>query len=81
MEFTIKFQDGPVKEVGINGIQNEDLLEILIDRMEYLQTMQDGKYSCIENEGTLLCLRAALREQVLRTEKRIARGTEGTNKV
>ena len=33
----INFQEGPVKESGINGCHNEDLLAIVIDRLQYFQ--------------------------------------------
>lgn len=42
----IKFQHGPIKENGINGIQNVDLLNIVIDN---LQHFQKGDFSCREN--------------------------------
>jgi hypothetical protein len=77
----IKFQDGPIKEAGVNGIQNEDLLQVLINRLEYFQTNDSGRYACQENEDTILLLRVALRQQVLRTSRRQQRGVEGTNKV
>jgi hypothetical protein len=78
---SIKFQDGPIKEVGINGIQNEDLLRILIDRLEYLQGMDNGRYACQENYDTKILLGVALRQQELRTKKRTQRGVEGTNNI
>jgi len=36
----VSFQDGPVKETGINGIHNEDLLVIVLDRLEGFQRGQ-----------------------------------------
>lgn len=77
----IKFQKGPVKEFGVNGIQNEDLLDILIDRLTYLQTFEDGKYACKDNEYALLHLRGAKENLLARTAHRIKRGVEGTNQV
>ena len=47
---TISFQNGPIGEVGVNGITNEALLAILIDRLEGFQS---SKYACEENETAL----------------------------
>lgn len=81
VEQIIKFQDKPVKEVGVNGIQNEDLMDVLIDRLEYFQSMEGGRYACEENETSLVCLKAAKRAQVIRMRSRIQRGVEGYNAV
>ena len=80
-EDIIKFQDGPIKENGVNGVQNENLLEILIDRIEYLQGMDGGRYACQENMDTLVCLKMALRRLKNRTDARKRRGVEGTSQV
>ena len=81
IEQSIKFQDGPIKDVGVNGIQNEDLLDILIDRLEYLQEKDGGKYACEENDDSLALLKATLRRQTIRTTKRQQRNIEGTSQV
>lgn len=75
----IKFQDGPIKEVGVNGVQNLDLIDILMDRMNYLQTMNEGKYACIDNEYMILHLRAFKELDEARTRARQKRNVEGTN--
>ena len=70
---SIKFQDGdPHKEV--NGVTNEILLAIVIDR---LQGMQDGPFACDENAYALTNLENALRELKVRTETRAKRGVLG----
>ena len=46
----IHFQDGPIKEVGINGVANEDLIVMVMHR---LRQFQDTDYACKENEETL----------------------------
>lgn len=47
---TILFQNGPIKEVGVNGYTHEALLAILIDRMEHFQA---GPYAIARGvEGT-----------------------------
>ena len=72
----VKFQKGPVKENGVNGISNEDLLAIVIDRLE---GFQKGEFACIENEIALHQLRSALAMLNFRTKERIKRGVEGTS--
>jgi len=72
---TINFQDGPVKEIGINGIQNEPLIAILIDRITMLNTL----FPCPENLLALKHLGEALEALEFRTKNRIARGVEDQN--
>lgn len=72
----IGFQNGPIKEAGINGVTHEALLAILIDRMEGFQA---GPYKSVENEHALKSLRDALAYLQARTKARIARGVEGTH--
>lgn len=71
-----EFQNGPIKEVGVNGVTHEALLAILIDRLE---KFQEGEYACEDNGATLISLRVALRNLQKRTMRRIARGVEGTH--
>ena len=73
---TIAFQKGPVKEVGVNGCHNEDLLAIVIDRLEGFQS---GDLACDENAGALICLEKALWWLDKRTNDRIKREVEGTS--
>lgn len=77
----IKFQNGPVKEVGVNGIQNIDLIDILIDRMIYLQTFENGKYASFDNDCMLTRLREFRTLDLARTSARKKRDVEGTSKV
>jgi len=74
----IKFQRGPIKEVGTNGVTHEVLLAILIDRMEGFQS---GQFACAENATALELLRLTLTVLKDRTAKRVERGVEGTNVV
>lgn len=74
----ISFQNGPIKEVGTNGVTHEALLAILIDR---LQHFQKGEYSCRENAIALTHLEEAVMWLQKRTRDRLARGVEGTHKV
>ena len=73
---TLLFQNGPIKEVGVNGVTHEALLAILIDRMRHFQS---GPYACPANENALAHLEGALSNLQERTRARIARGVEGTH--
>ena len=72
----VSFQDGPIKEFGVNGITQEALLAIVIDR---LRSFQAGHYACEENRVALTYCEAALKALQTRTLARIKRGVEGTN--
>lgn len=72
----VEFQNGPVKEAGINGISNEALLAIVEDR---LLGFQSGPFSCRENAIALTKLQEAMMWLQKRTLDRIRRGVEGTN--
>lgn len=72
----IHFQEGPIKECGVNGVANEDLLNMVLCR---LQHFQDSKYSCPENTAAVAYIEKALQELRARTNKRIALGVEGTS--
>lgn len=73
---SIDFQNGPIKENGVNGIMNEDLLCIVIDR---LQGFQSGEYSCRENAIAITKIEEALLWLRKRTTDRELRGVEGTS--
>ena len=49
-ESLILFQNGPIQEVGVNGITHEVLLAIVIDR---LRSFQAGPYPSPENKMAL----------------------------
>lgn len=74
----IRFQNGPVKEFGVNGCHQEDLLAIVIHR---LQSFQAGKFACRENALALVKLEEAMLWLNHRTSARTARGVEGTNQL
>ena len=76
LDFT--FQKGAIKENGVNGVQNEDLIAICIDR---LQAFQKGPFSCRENAVALTKLEEALMWLEKRTNDRKARNVEGTTKI
>jgi hypothetical protein len=72
----ILFQNGPIKEFGVNGITQEALLAIVIDR---LRSFQSGPFACEDNAVALNHCEQALQALQKRTLARIARGVEGTH--
>lgn len=75
---TINFQKGPVRENGGNGCSQEDLLAIVIDR---LQSFQNGPFPCRENAIALTKCQEALHWLNHRTAERTRRGVEGKNQI
>lgn len=73
----INFQNGPVKENGVNGLTSEALLAILIHRTKVL----DGNFPCEENKHAIGYMENALALFEQRTKDRQKRGVEGFNKV
>lgn len=53
----INFQDGSVDKKGVNGVLDEDLILMIIKRIECIQKT---KYRCSENDLALLKLEEAL---------------------
>lgn len=74
----VNFQNGPVKEFGINGCHQEDLLAIVIDRLE---SFQKGPFACRENALALTHIEEAMHWLNHRTKDRDQRGVEGTNQI
>lgn len=72
------FQNGPIAQEGINGLTNEILLAIVIDRLEGFQS---SKYACEENALALAHCLEALSALESRTRARTERGVEGTHEV
>lgn len=70
------FQNGPIKEVGVNGLTHEVLLAIVADR---LRSFQAGPYACRENALALTKIEEALHWLHHRTLARVRRGVEGTH--
>ena len=73
----LRFQDGPINEVGVNGITQEALLAIIIDR---LRSFQAGPFSCRENALALTKCEEAMHWLHHRTRDRVERGVEGQTK-
>lgn len=71
----IDFQNGAIKEVGVNGVTHEVLLAIVRDRLE---DFQKGPYACTENAVALHYVVAAQLALEKRTKRRTEQGIEGT---
>jgi len=72
------FQDGPILEAGVNGLTQEVLIAIIIDRLEGFQA---GPFACRENALALTKLQEAQMWLQKRTRDRMTRGVEGTHTV
>jgi hypothetical protein len=77
-EKVVLFQNGPIAEAGVNGITQEVLIAICIDR---LRSFQSGPFACKANACALTHLEEALHWLQQRTIERMRRGVEGTNNV
>ena len=85
----IDFQNGPINEAGYNGISNEALIAVVIDRMRGFQHGRKpdgsfdfasrGPFACKENACALTHLEESLMWLQKRTRDRMARGVEGTH--
>lgn len=75
---SIQFQCGPIKEFGVNGVMNEDLIVMVIDRLIHFQ---ETEFKCRENALALTKLEEALMWLRKRTEERERRNVEGTHRV
>lgn len=73
---TILFQNGPINEVGVNGVTQEALLAVVADR---LRSFQAGPYACRENALALTKIEEAQHWLHHRTRARMVRGVEGTH--
>lgn len=72
----ILFQNGPIKENGVNGLTQEALLAVVAHRLECFQA---GPYACESNASALVHVLRALEILKDRTRERQARGVEGTH--
>lgn len=73
----IPFQTGPIPANGINGVTNESLIAIVIDRLE---GFQNGNLANRYNSAALHSLHSALASLKQRTIDRLGRGVEGQMK-
>ncbi len=75
-ELSVTIQDGPIGEVGINGVQVTDLLEYVLEVYKSL----NKAFPCRENSLTITHIEEALHWQDARTKDRLKRQVEGLNK-
>ncbi|HEY8560506.1 MAG TPA: hypothetical protein VIL74_09025 [Pyrinomonadaceae bacterium] len=73
-ETAIKFQKGGLKETGVNGITDQSLIAIVLDRMVGFQA---GPYASVYNEPVIDHLKGALGEMAKRYDLRATLGIEG----
>lgn len=71
----IKFQCGPISEVGVNGTSIENILALLIERLQGFQT---SNFRCRENALAITKIEEAIMWLEYRTKRRIRQGVEGT---
>ena len=74
----VDFQEGPIKENGVNGCSNEDLVLMIITRLE---SFQNSDYACEENQKAIDYFMKGIDALRERTNKRISRGVEGTSTI
>ena len=70
----IKFQDGPVDEHGVNGVQLVDVLKVCLARYQALNRV----LPCRENSIVVTKLQEAIMWDDERTSRRTAQGVEGS---
>jgi hypothetical protein len=70
----VNFQKGPVQESGANGCFMEDLLAIVIDRLECFQA---GPFPSKHNAKALEYVQKAMDQLNARTKDRTKRGVQG----
>lgn len=75
---SVRFQNGPIKEVGVNGIHNEDLIAMVICRLEHFN---ESDYKSQDNAMAITKLEEALMWLGKRTRARERRGVEGTSEI
>ncbi len=75
-QVTFQLQDGPIKEVGVNGVQIDDVIA-------WAKTVIEGfnvKFPCRENSMIVTKLDEALLWSIKRKLDREKRGVEGRDK-
>lgn len=72
---SVKLQDGPIGDVGINGIQLTELLDLVKEVYKEL----NAAFPCRENSLTITKIEEAIHWQDARTKDREARKVEGKN--
>ncbi len=73
---TFTVQDGPIGDVGVNGMQVTDMLIFVKEVYKSL----NHAFPCRENSLTITKIEEAIHWQDARTKDRESRGVEGQNK-
>ena len=73
-EVTLNFQNGGLKEVGANGITDQALIAIALDRV---RSFNEGQFRCRENSMIITKLEEAMMWMEKRSNDRARRGVEG----
>lgn len=71
--FTIVFQNGAM-ELGRNGATTEEVLDVLIEHIEFFQK---GPFKCAENDAALAGLHLTKEAVLSRAKKRIDQDLKG----
>lgn len=72
---SIKFQEGPIPEVGVNGAHIEDVIDLLVER---LRGFNEGPLRCRENSLAITHLEEAGNWLLRRQVNRLEQGVQGT---
>lgn len=79
----IDWQNGPLgrgaERKPPNGAFVEDVIEAARQRIEFYQTVADGRFACMENAFAIELLERALANLDSRTQRRERAGVEGTH--
>lgn len=75
-KISFKLQEGAINEVGLNGVQVDEVLHFTRTYLEVLNT----SYPCDENVETIKAINNAIVWQKKRTKDRQVRGVEGYSK-
>jgi len=70
----LNFQNGGLREVGANGITEQALIAVVLDR---LRSFNDGQFRCRENSVAITKFEEGLMWLEKRANDRAARGVEG----
>jgi hypothetical protein len=70
----INFQKLPVHSVGVNGISDEALLAIVLDRLQFFQ--EKTEYKCPENDLAIEHVRSAIGACKARQDRRKSQGIQ-----
>lgn len=74
-QLTIKIQDGPIKEHGVNGCQIDALIELTVGMLRHFNKAVPSR----ETSLVITKLEEALHWLAARTKEREKRSVEGTN--